>query len=482
MQFIQGQKQKIGDLLNLAEKFSFVVSLNSPLTIDVAVFGLDSNARLSDEAYMIFYNQPTSPCGAVKLVQNSPTQTIFEINLSQLNPKIERLVVTLAIDPSQPQGVMSQLQASSLTVNNTSGQPVATFNFAGNLFAQERAIMLFEAYKKDSVWRFNAIAQGFNGGLDKLIEHFGGEVAKEGANETALQQSPATQPTSVAPVTNTTNNIDLKKKISLEKAQKTGNPSIIDLTKKSLVQLEKKNLLNVQARVALVLDASGSMNWQYKNGDVQKVVDRLMPLAINFDDDGSFECWAFAQHTQQLDDVTLQNVNGYINATQRGWQNWQVGSRINAEIPAIQAVIQFYTGMAIQPSASTGGGLLSRLLGNAPNPAQTPTPPSIPKLTGSQLPIYVLFISDGGVGSSSQMQKILTEAAHLPIFWQFVGIGGSNYGVLEKLDDMTGRVVDNCNFFALDTIKSVSDEKLYKLLLEEFPDWLKNARQQGILV
>jgi hypothetical protein len=83
--------------------------------------------------------------------------------------------------------------------------------------------------------------------------------------------------------------------LSLEKAEKTGNASIIDLTKKSLVQLEKKNLLGVTARVALVLDASGSMDGQYRRGDVQKVVNRLMPLAIHFDDDGSFECWAFAQ-------------------------------------------------------------------------------------------------------------------------------------------------------------------------------------------
>lgn len=53
------------------------------------------------------------------------------------------------------------------------------------------------------------------------------------------------------------------------------------------------------------------------------------------------------------------------------------------------------------------------------------------------------------------MQQILTACANLPIFWQFVGVGGSNYGVLEKLDTMTGRVVDNCNFLVW-TILAVS--------------------------
>ena len=239
--------------------------------------------------------------------------------------------------------------------------------------------------------------------------------------------------------------IDLKKRVSLEKAAKTGNASIVDLTKKSLVQLEKKNLLDVQARVALVLDASGSMNHQYKNGDVQKVVDRLMPLAISFDNDGSFECWAFAQYTMQLDDVTLGNVNHFIEHTKRGWRNWNVGARINEEIPAIEAVINYY------------------------------------QQFNDGIPVYVLFISDGGVGNGRQMQKILTEAAMLPMFWQFVGIGGRNYGVLEKLDDMTGRIVDNCNFFDLDSITSISDERLYELLLEEFPDWLNQAKARRVI-
>ena len=42
-------------------------------------------------------------------------------------------------------------------------------------------------------------------------------------------------------------------------------------------------------------------------------------------------------------------------------------------------------------------------------------------------------------------------------------------------------MVDNCNFFSLDRIDSVSDERLYELLLEEFPDWLKAAKQHQII-
>lgn len=428
MQLIRGQKLKLSDVLNNSLSFSLATTPPSNLNLDIALFGLDSQRKLSDEAYMIFYNQPQSPCGSLKLSQNDGQTVSFDVNLATLTPQIERLVLTLTIDGHQ---TMAQLPAMAINLQSQQ-QTVASFPIDGSMFQQEKALMALELYKKDNIWRMNAVGQGFNGGLAALIKHFGGEVAEE-------------VPTQAAPTTPQLSKIDLKKKISLEKAEKTGNASIIDLTKKSLVQLEKKNLLDVQARVALVLDASGSMNHQYHNGDVQKVVDRLMPLAINFDNDGSFECWAFAQYTTQLDDVTLTNVNQFIQTTKRGWRNWQVGARINQEIPAIEAVINYY------------------------------------QQFDDGIPVYVLFISDGGVGSGRQMQKVLTQAATLPIFWQFVGIGGRNYGVLEKLNDMTGRIIDNCNFFELERITGISDERLYELLLEEFPSWLNEAKLKRIM-
>ncbi|WAU74890.1 VWA domain-containing protein [Acinetobacter sp. TR11] len=427
LSLIRGQKIKLDDLLQGQSSFYIHIEYQANFALDIASFGLDPAYKLSDERYMTFYNQPKTPCQAVQLTDIQAQSSRFSIDLTKLPPTIQHLVMTIAIDG---QAVMSQTQQILVQVLNLQQQVIAEFRLDGHMFDQERAAMLIEIYRKDNVWRLAANGQGFSAGLAALIQHFGGEVAEEAAPQVT-----------VPPLTS----IDLKKKLSLEKAEKTGNASIIDLTKKSLVQLEKKNLLGITARVALVLDASGSMDGQYRRGDVQKVVNRLMPLAIHFDNDGSFECWAFAAKTTQLDEVTLSNVNDFINTTQRGWKNWQVGARFNQEIPAIEAVINYYQ-----------------------------------KFT-DKIPTFVLFVSDGGVGSRREMQKILTQAAKLPIFWQFVGIGGRDYGALEKLDDLKGRVVDNCNFFSLDRIDSVSDDRLYELLLEEFPDWLKAAKQHQII-
>ena len=94
----------------------------------------------------------------------------------------------------------------------------------------------------------------------------------------------------------------------------------------------------------------------------------------------------------------------------------------------------------------------------------------------SHLPVYVVFVSDGGVSESKKIKNILKNASSFPIFWQFVGIGGRNYGVLEQLDTMDGRVVDNCNFFEMSNIQSMPEAHLYDALLQEFPLWLKDAK------
>lgn len=487
MQLIRGQKIKLLDVLP-SSQFFIHVNVQSPFITDVSLFGLDGANRLSNESYLIFYNQPSSPCGAVRLTQNTQTSSQFSLDLQRLPSSIVKLVVTLTIDGND---VMRNLGASSVSILTEHGQTVTTFALTGSMFANERAVMALEVYQKQGIWRFGAVGQGFEGGLATLIEFFGGEVAKDIPQTPASPVYPqthtpqvSTPPVSIpqAPTPSpylpqspsqsaSATSLDLKKRLSLEKAQKTGNASIIDLTKKSLIQLEKQGLLDVKAKVALVLDASGSMNWQYRNGDVQKIVNRLMPLAINFDDDGSFECWAFANATVQLDDVTLYNVNDFVNQTHQGWERWRVGARLNNEITAIESVINYY----YPHQAGFKGGFWDRVFNPQPIPIRTQAP------IKNDLPIYVLFISDGGVGSGRQMQKILTDCANLPIFWQFVGVGGQDYGILEKLDTMTGRVVDNCGFFELDNIGSVSDDRLYELLLQEFPKWLTHAKRQGII-
>lgn len=430
MQFITGQKLALQQLLHTETQFKLRVQVQAPFEIDISSFGIAPNDKLFHDDYMTFYNQPQTPKGEVQYqLQGNIHSFVFDLNKIDAT-RTSRYVICATLSNEQSQ--IQNIQSIQVELSNQGGQVVASYRLNGSNFSQEKAVMLTEIYHKSDAWRIAAIGQGFNGGLKALVEHFGGEV-----EESTAAPVPSTRTTA--------STIDLKKKVVLDKIQNAA-PHLVDITKKSLISLEKNNLLDVKARVALVLDYSGSMHQQYIKGDVQKVLDRIMPLAVNFDDDGSFECWAFAEKSLRLSDVTLNNLENFVNTDQGGHPKWKAGARYNNEPAVLEAVIQYFT---------------------QENP--------------SHLPVYVVFVSDGGVSESKKIKNILKNASSFPIFWQFVGIGGRNYGVLEQLDTMDGRVVDNCNFFEMSNIQSMPEAQLYDALLQEFPLWLKEAKNKNII-
>ena len=147
------------------------------LALDFACFGLDAAGKLADERYMTFFNQPRTPCGGVEAAAPSGDAAGFRFQLDRLPAAIERLVVTAAVDGA---ATMAQLGTGHLRLLD-GGRELARFAFAGSDFAQEKAVMLFELYRKDGGWRCMPVGQGFNGGLDALVAHFGGEVAQPAA-------------------------------------------------------------------------------------------------------------------------------------------------------------------------------------------------------------------------------------------------------------------------------------------------------------
>ena len=85
MQLIRGQKLRLSDVLNNPLSFSSATNPPNNLNLDIALFGLDSQGKLSDEAYMIFYRQPQSPCGSLTLTQNDGQIVSFDINFATLD-------------------------------------------------------------------------------------------------------------------------------------------------------------------------------------------------------------------------------------------------------------------------------------------------------------------------------------------------------------------------------------------------------------
>lgn len=205
--FARGQKGKLADI-GCTGAFPIVLSVATQgMEVDIVCFGLDANDKLSDDRYMVFYNQKSCPGDAVTL-EISAGKSTFTTDVTRLPDSIHKLVFTAAISG---EGTMRKLGDSSMQLGN------ASFPFSGADFQEEKAVIVGEVYKRDGQWRFGAVGQGFNGGMSALLKHFGGTEAQ---STPSAAPAPAPEPKKVS-----LSKITLEKrgdKVSLEKAGSRG--------------------------------------------------------------------------------------------------------------------------------------------------------------------------------------------------------------------------------------------------------------------
>ena len=230
----------------------------------------------------------------------------------------------------------------------------------------------------------------------------------------------------------------------------------LDLRKHMVLDLKKKKGIDGQkAAVVAAYDYSGSMEHLYKNGFVQRLTERLLPLGLAFDDNGEVDLFVFhSQAFQHPNNITLSNVDQIVSEIQR---KYSFGGTNYA--PTLNMLLEEY-------STTSSGGLFSK-----------------PKRVAKKLeyPVYVIYITDGDNSDHSETEALIREASNHGIFFQFVGIGNASFTFLKKLDDLSGRSLDNANFAQFDDLDKVSDDELYNRLMEEFPGWISQARQKNLI-
>ncbi|MEH7378365.1 VWA domain-containing protein [Neobacillus drentensis] len=118
------------------------------------------------------------------------------------------------------------------------------------------------------------------------------------------------------------------------------------------------------------------------------------------------------------------------------------------------------------------------------------------KPLSNDVPIYVMFVTDGATFDEQETIHHIQSSSFEPLFWQIMEIGKSNKGTkkrgflrafqsdfsfLEELDNLSGRYIDNADFFSAEDPQSISDNELYDLLMQEYPEWVKAATAKGLI-
>lgn len=434
--------------------------------IDASALLLTEAGRVRDDGDFVFYNQPRHATGAVthlgkRSAPGTATDTV-EVDLGAVEPAVERIALCASADG----GTFGQVPGLVLRLLDAgTGAEVARFDMAAGT---ETAFIGGELYRRQRKWKFRAVGQGYAAGLAGLATDFGitvDEPAPAAAplaapvvppspsppSSTPVPSSPPTAPAAAPRLTKGEERlpVDMRKRLSLRKEQVA-------------VSLRKHGAAEVTARVILVLDASGSMSFLYSKGIVTDVVERMAAVAAQLDDDGEMQAWTFASNPARLPDLRLGELPEWLRLHVRVGE---VGLFRRGRKKGLDPVQVDMRDVGIQNEEQKVIAEVRAFVRD--HPASAPT--------------LVLFFSDGGVYRNKEIERELREAVEEPVFWQFVGLGKSDYGVLERFDTLPGRRVDNVGFFAVDDITTVPDPELYDRLLTEFPLWITAAGRAGIL-
>ena len=425
-QLIAGQNIEIQFPLEL----TLTLERDTSYDIDSSLYLL-SNGKADGDDDIIFFNQPASKDGKVNLTVDGRQTT--KIVVTGMPAGKDKIAITLASDAA----------ANKLSAAGTIRVTSPAFNAA--ITSDLAALIVAEIYERNGAYRLKLVGQGFDGGLAKLANHYGIDVADPVA-------APAT-PTAPAVAAPTASKINLRKErvISLAK----NDDRIIDLTKKAAITLEKKGLSNETAKFCLVLDISGSMMELYQSGAVDRLVQRVLAVGMTLDDELSIDIFPFGI-----------NAHAYGSAGPTDYTK---------VVPGI-----------LRKHGLEGGTMYGRAM-------QLVRDHYRKEKGWGELPVYVMFVTDGNTMDPDVARRQMLDASREGIFWQFMAIGerkpkgfmrrggDEGFAFLEELDDMPGRLIDNADFFSVATPDAPSDEQLYDLMINEYPSWLSKARQKGLI-
>ncbi|MFF0645368.1 TerD family protein [Streptomyces tendae] len=149
--------------------------------------------KVRSDADFVFYNQPAHASGAVRHegkrdVGGRVTDSLL-VDLTRVEPAIETVILAASSDG----GPFGQVPDLYIEVRDTAQNTVvARFDNPGA--SVETAFVLGEFYRRQGAWKFRAVGQGYDSGLEGLATDYGISV------DEPQHAPPSTPPTPAPPV------------------------------------------------------------------------------------------------------------------------------------------------------------------------------------------------------------------------------------------------------------------------------------------
>ncbi|MEV0486960.1 TerD family protein [Streptomyces sp. NPDC050508] len=157
------------------------------------------DGKVRSDGDFVFYNQPTHSSGAVRHegkgnAGERVTDTLV-VDLARVEPAVDRIVLAASADG----GTFGQVPDLYIEVKDAvQNTAVARFDSTGATV--ETAFVLGEFYRRQGAWKFRAVGQGYDSGLEGLATDFGITVDEpQQAAPAATMPPPSGPPVNLPP-------------------------------------------------------------------------------------------------------------------------------------------------------------------------------------------------------------------------------------------------------------------------------------------
>ncbi len=223
-QFLRGERHKLADFAPLHRVWQVELSLDAPqFVIDYCCLGLDADGHPVGDEYLIFYNRPDAPYGAISLDNASNNGALFTLDLGNLPAHVRRLVFTATLHHVESEAAMVNVQGSGALADifasafglapdigegylalgagtrETESIEAGFFAFSGTDFGGETTLVIGEVGWKDE-WRFIGVGKGLAGDLSAFLRHLdGGSVRANPVQPVTIPPARVLAPPAPAP-------------------------------------------------------------------------------------------------------------------------------------------------------------------------------------------------------------------------------------------------------------------------------------------
>jgi len=154
-------------------------STGQDFDLDASVFVLGENKKLLTDSHFVFYNNLTSPDGAVEHTGDNLTgagdgdDESIKIDLSKINPNATELCFVVTIhDAENRKQNFGQVRNSFVRVYNPDTKEEILKYELEEDFSIETAVEFGRLYKRNGEWKFEAVGVGQKGGLQDYLNKY----------------------------------------------------------------------------------------------------------------------------------------------------------------------------------------------------------------------------------------------------------------------------------------------------------------------